>query len=208
MSSETIICTIRHARTLYNEEKRYAGSLDIPISARGIREARIASARLDGREFDAVVASTMRRAVETARLLVPSPVELRLCNLCVERCFGALEGLMWEQVQALDPPIRFIEAGGDLHSVDPPGGERFEEVWERASRFRDLLLRDYATRRVLVVSHGVFLQMFHGVLRGSTWMDSLCAYPANLALATFCLSDGRLTSENTTRLLDEAEADF
>jgi broad specificity phosphatase PhoE len=168
----------------------------------------MASARLDGMKFDAVVASTMRRAVETARLLVQSPIEPRLCNLCVERCFGVLEGLTWKQVQALDPPVRFVEAGGDLHSVDPPSGERFEEVWERASRFRDLLLRDYATKRVLMVSHGVFLQMFHGVLRGSTWTDSLCAYPANLALTTFCLSDGRLTSENTIRLLNEAGADF
>lgn len=208
MPGETTIHTIRHARTSYNDEKRYAGSMDVPISAKGTEDAVAASARLDGMEFDVVIASTLRRAAETARLLVSSRMEPVLCDLCVERCFGALEGLTWAQVQALDPPVHFIEAGGDLHSMDPPGGERFEDVWERALRFRELLFRDYEAQRILVVSHGVFLQMLHGVLRGWTWPESLSAYPSNLALTTFCFSDGRLAGEKTTRLLAEAGADF
>jgi broad specificity phosphatase PhoE len=95
--------------------------------------------------------------------------------------------------------------GGDLHTVNPRGGEPFEAVWERARRFHRFLVRRFVGGEVLVVSHGVFLQMFHGVLRGSSCIESLASYPANLELRRFEFSDGRLTEERVSRLAEGAE---
>ena len=109
-------------------------------------------------------------------VVISSPLRRTCRARCEERCFGTMEGRTWEEVQGSDPPLLFIEAGDDLHPVNPPGGEPLEDVWQRAKRFWNLVFRDYAGLQALVVSHGVFLQMFHGVLRGSTCIESLAKY--------------------------------
>ena len=53
----------------------------------------------------------------------------------------------------------------------------------------------------MVVSHGVFLQMFHGVLRGLSCIESLGIYPSNLELAKFQFVGEQLVDEKVTRLL-------
>ena len=130
------------------------------------------------------------------------------CDLCCERGFGVMEGLTLEEVNSLDPPVLFIEVGSDLHSVNPRGGEPFEDVWMRAKRFSHLIFREHRGSRVLVVSHGVFLQMFHGVLRGSTCIESLSSYPGNLELATFRFAGPRLAAEERVSLVAVTSADF
>src|SRR5512143_3164440 len=166
MPAETVIHTVRHGRTLYNRERRYAGSIDVPLSEEGVEECRRAAQRLAGRTFDVAVASTMTRAIETARILVGDRTRIVETPLCNERGFGIMEGLTWDEVLKLDPPVLLIEVGKDLHTVDPKGGEPFEDVWERAKKLRRFLLERYRGRNILVVSHGVFLQLFHGLLRG------------------------------------------
>ena len=152
--------------------------------------------------------STLARSIETARLLGFAPDRCTQTHLCVERRYGVLEGKTWSEVQELDPPVLFVEVGGDMHSVNPLGGEPFEDAWQRAKDFRDFVLERFEGASVLVVSHGVFLQMFHGVLRGSNCIESLALYPTNLELTTFTLSDGRFVSESVTRLLGTAGKGF
>lgn len=202
MAARTIISTLRHACTDYNDEKRYAGSLDIGLSGHGVREATAASGRLRSTKYDVVVTSTLRRTYETARIIVRESAPIVMSRLCVERNFGIMEGLTWSDVLKLEPPILMVRVGGDLHTVNPRGGEPFENVWDRAKRFRRLLLRRYEGGNILVVSHGVFLQMFHGVVRGLNCIESLAVYPANLELTRLVISGDRLLEERTV-LLDD-----
>ena len=122
MTVETTIYTVRHAHTEYNAQKRYAGAIDVPLSEEGIRGARQASAKLGEARFDVVITSTLRRAIQTAQLLVGEGVPTVQSELCNERNYGVFEGLTWPEVQKLEPPVLFIEVGNDLHSVNPPGG--------------------------------------------------------------------------------------
>ena len=200
MPVETIIVTIRHAHTRYNAEKRYAGTIDVPLSEKGIREAREASARLAGIAFDVVITSTLRRSIDTARLLVGESTPLVQSALCNERNFGSLEGLTWDEAQSLDPPVLFIQVGNDRHSVNPRGGEPFEAVWERAKKLRRWIFREFKGTKILIVSHGVFLQMFHGVLRGLSCIESLAAYPSSREFTIFRFSGQRLAEEKTVWL--------
>jgi broad specificity phosphatase PhoE len=62
------------------------------------------------------------------------------------------------------------------------------------------LFSKYRESNVLVVSHGVFLQMFHGVLRGLSCIESLAAYPANLELIQFKFVKERLVEEKTLKV--------
>jgi probable phosphoglycerate mutase len=208
MATETVICTVRHAQTTFGAEKRYAGSIDVPLSDRGYRDCRMAAQAIARRSFDVVVTSTMARAMETARLLGYDDSQCVRTDLCRERRYGILEGRTWDETLALKPPILFIEVGGDLHSVNPSGAEPFEDVWQRAKDFHRFVFERGQGKRVLVVSHGVFLQMFHGVLRGWTCIESLAAYPSSLELYEFRMSGRQLTEESVTRLLVNAQEGF
>ena len=203
VSERTVITTMRHGETTWGPLRRYAGSIDVPLSDAGRRGCEEAARVLAEAAFDVVITSHLQRARETARLVCPDLTCHVQTRLCRERGFGAMEGLTWDEVRALDPPILFIEVGGDLHSVNPPGGEPFEDVWQRAKRFRAMVFRRYGGRRVLVVSHGVFLQMFHGVLRGSTCIESLAEYPGNLELTRFEFDDRRLVAQEVVRVCGE-----
>jgi len=200
MPAETLVHTVRHGRTAYNHDKRYAGSIDVPLSDDGVADCRRAAQKLAGRTFDVAVTSTLTQAVHTARLLVGERTRLVETPLCNERNFGILEGLTWDEVLKLDPPVLMIEVGGDLHTVDPKGAEPFEDVWERAKRFKRFLFERYRGRSVLVVSHGVFLQLFHGLLRGLSCIPSLASFPANLELARFRFDGDRLVEETIESL--------
>ena len=204
----TVISTIRHARTKFGEEWRYAGTLDVPLSARGRREAKKAAASLNGAAFDVVVTSTLVRAVDTARLLVGSSRRIVRSPYCNERNFGGMEGRTWEEVRRFRPKILFINVGGELHSVNPPGGEPFEELWLRANKFRNFLFRHYRGSRILVVSHGVFLQEFHGVLRGKSCIESLAEWVTNLEMTSFSFEGNRLVAESSAKLTGDRVSEF
>jgi len=206
MAERTIINTLRHAHTRYNGEKRYAGTIDIDLNEQGIRDTQLVAAILRDEGYDVVIASTLKRSYETARILVDGTVPIVQTDLCNERNFGILEGMTWEDVKLLVPPVLMINVGNDLHTVNPKGGEPFEDVWERAKKFRQLLFREYYGKNILVVSHGVFLQMFHGVMRGVTCIESLALYPANLELARFIFDGDHLAEEKVRKLAGEEGA--
>lgn len=201
MTIYTSINTMRHAHTQYNAEKRYAGTIDIPLSKIGIQDARHVAQKLVEYKFDVVITSTLKRAIQTAQILIGDSVPMVQDKLCDERNFGIMEGLTWDDIQALQPPVLMINVGNDLHTVNPKGGEPFEDVWGRAKQFRREIFDSYAGANLLVVSHGVFLQMFHGVLRGLNCIESLGTYPSNLELARFQFAGEQLVDEHTSRLL-------
>jgi broad specificity phosphatase PhoE len=201
MTINTSISTLRHAHTQYNAERRYAGSIDIPISETGLEDARKAAPKLAEIKFDMVITSKLKRAIQTAQILIGDSAPIIQNELCNERNFGIMEGLTWEDIQTLQPPVLMINVGNDLHTVNPKDGEPFEDVWERARKFRQLLFQAYAGANILVVSHGVFLQMFHGVMRGLSCIESLGIYPSNLELSKFQFEGEQLIDEKTTRLL-------
>jgi broad specificity phosphatase PhoE len=199
---------MRHAQTVYNAAKRYAGSCDVPLNEAGLRDAAQAGAKLAGFRFDVVITSTMKRTIQTASILVGDRVPMVRSRLCNERNFGVLEGHTWDEVAGFDPPVLMIKVGNDLHTVNPKGGEPFEDLWGRAKRFRRFVFRRFSGSNILVVSHGVFLQMFHGVLRGLTCIESLAVYPSNLELNVFRFWGDRLAAQKVVKLAAHGKVKF
>jgi broad specificity phosphatase PhoE len=195
---------MRHAHTDYNQDKRYAGTLDISLNDHGVQQILAIKEHMSRFHLDITVTSTLKRTVETAEQLLEGKVPLIRSALCNERCFGVMEGKTWDEVQTLDPPVLFIDVGNDLHSVNPLGGEPFEEVWERAKHFHKFLLDHFEGQSILVISHGVFLQMFHGLLKGLSCIEALAVYPGNLELNSFEWQTG-LKNQQTIQLLEEEE---
>lgn len=205
MNNHTIINTVRHAETDYNKDKRYAGTIDVPLSETGIRDTLEASKKIRGIKIDVVITSTLKRATETARLLVGENIPLVPNQLCNERNYGKMQGLTEDEVKLIKPKIKYINVGGINHSLNPPQGETFESLRKRAQEFYQFIFREYQGLNILVVSHEVFLQQFHGLIRGKSWVESLAIDVPNLELTSFRLKGSRPLSENSIKLSDRKQ---
>jgi 2,3-bisphosphoglycerate-dependent phosphoglycerate mutase len=90
---------IRHGESQWNQENRFTGWVDVPLSAKGIEEATAAGRllRVEGFEFDVAYTSLLKRAIkmlwlvleETDQMWVPVHRTWRLN----ERHYGSLAGL-------------------------------------------------------------------------------------------------------------------
>lgn len=140
---------VRHATTALNEQRRYQGWVDPPLSERGRAEAGRLRERLGGGSYDQVLCSDLARCTETLALALPQGApradpRLRECS------FGAWDGWSYDQCLAADPErLRgWVEDPTVRH---PPGGEAFAEFARRVDDVVDGLPEQ---GRVLLVAHG------------------------------------------------------
>jgi 2,3-bisphosphoglycerate-dependent phosphoglycerate mutase len=201
MNKITKILTIRHGQTLYNLERRYAGSIDIPLNEQGIKDSEIAAILLKEYELDVVITSELRRAKQTAELLIGGR-NIRIVHnkLCNERNYGRMQGLTYTEVEELRPRVKYFKLNNDFHSLNPPEGESFTVLRRRAKLFSEFIFQNYAGSNILVVSSSAFMQQLHGVFRGTDCMESLRNEIHNLDCATFTFNRMKLVEEMTVSL--------
>lgn len=151
----TQLCLIRHGQTDWNLEGRYQGQSDVPLNDKGLAQARSLVEQLEGRSFDAIFSSDLKRAGQTAEhiarhlgLTVQIEPRLREINQ------GEWEGVLVEEIKARYAEI-WSKRTEDPANVRPPGGETVREVAERVSAALDDISRLFPTGRVLIVSHGL-----------------------------------------------------
>lgn len=203
---ETLLSTVRHGLTELNRDKRVGGRVDVPLIEEGRRQAREARETFDGTPFDVVVSSPLFRALETAEIVAGTRRgDIVIEELCTERSFGEMEGLAAALVRERLPQVRYTRIGDIDYSLNPPGGETFEELHERARRFLEYVLELHGGRKVLLFAHENFLQQLHGAIRGLGPMGSLEQGILNCELNQFRLGpDGSLISHDRMELCSSA----
>ena len=151
----------RHGETAWTG-RRYAGHTDLPLDDRGVASAAALAARVAGQDLLAdpasvIVASPLRRALETARTVaaaVGRPVETD--PRWMEVGFGSMEGLTFDEASLTWPEIAARLLAGDV-AIDWPGGETWDGLRERvAAALGDVLVRGVP---VLVVGHGIAIRV-------------------------------------------------
>lgn len=136
----------RHGETDWNLERRVQGHTDRPLNETGRAQARALAETLRGVPLDAVYASDLSRAYETARV-VAEPRGLSVTPLpeLREKHFGTWEGLTDEEVLARFPEAR----GGPWGDTETP-----DELWRRVGEALRRIGEAHAGAHVLVVTHG------------------------------------------------------
>lgn len=87
------IILVRHGQTQWNSEGRVQGRTDIPLNARGMAQAEAVGEWLSGRKIDAVYASPLMRAHDTAKAIADRQgVCVKLLGEMIEIDFGLWEG--------------------------------------------------------------------------------------------------------------------
>ena len=133
---------MRHGQTVANQEGRFSGWSDVPLTAQGEAEARALAPVLSGHTFEGVWSSDLGRALATARMAWGEPrPDARLRELH----FGALEGQRWADI---DPVLR--QSLLDFEGFCAPGGESLADFEDRVHGF----LRTLPPGRHLLFTHG------------------------------------------------------
>lgn len=83
---------VRHGKTDWNVKGWVQGSTDIELNEEGIRQAKELSEKIDLDKIDICLCSSLKRAKQTAEILVKDKVKIIYDNLLVERGFGNYEG--------------------------------------------------------------------------------------------------------------------
>lgn len=202
MSKITRITSVRHGQTAYNVERRYAGSIDVPLNEKGIEDAKNAAIRLMDFDFDVVITSKLKRAIQTAEILVSGRnFEIINTELCNERNYGKMQGLNYIEVEEINPRIMYLKLNNDFHSLNPPGGETFPALRKRAKEFSNYIFENHMGSNILVVSSSAFMQQLHGIFHGIDWLGALRTEFHNLACITFTFNERKLSEEMPVNLL-------
>lgn len=158
MTKPCTLWLIRHGETDWNVAGRLQGQLEVPLNARGRRQAELLAARL-GREhaaapFSALFTSDLGRARETAEatatvLGLPAipREELR------ERHFGVMSELTLPEIEAQHPELFARLRVRDAEFV-PTGGESLAQTYARTMRVLSAIASEWPGAQVIVVSHG------------------------------------------------------
>jgi broad specificity phosphatase PhoE len=138
----TTLLLARHGETDWNRELRIQGSSDIELNELGRRQAQFLAQELTDVELDAIYASDLSRARETAAAVAATHgLEVNLDARLRERSFGSWEGLTREDIEAFPQ--------GSRHD-----GESDDEVRERMLEAVQAIADAHPGEQVLVVSHG------------------------------------------------------
>ncbi|HEY3426968.1 MAG TPA: alpha-ribazole phosphatase [Negativicutes bacterium] len=150
----TKLILVRHGQTVWNVEMKYQGHSDIALTEKGVQQAELVANRLANEKINAVYASDLSRAFQTAEkiarkftLPVTSLPDLR------EISFGKWEGLTYDGIYKEWPDV-MNKLFTHPDEVQIPGGETFRQVKERASQAIEKLVAKHPDETIAVVSHG------------------------------------------------------
>jgi probable phosphoglycerate mutase len=167
------IVLVRHGETEWSRAGRHTGRTDLPLTPAGRRQAELLAGRLAGRSFARVLASPLRRALDTCRLAgLDGAVEVR--GEIVEWDYGAYEGRTTADIRAERP-------GWSLWRDGAPAGETAAEVGARVDPVVAELRS--AGRDAAVFAHGHVLRV-----AAARWLGLPAAEGRLFALATATLS--------------------
>jgi alpha-ribazole phosphatase len=168
---------VRHGETEWNAEQRFQGHSDVPLNENGRRQAEAIAQHLATQELDAIYASDLSRAWDTAAAIAAHhDIELAAEANLREGSFGQWEGLTYAEIEQRDP--KAVAAWHeDISSFSPPAGESIHQLHDRvAAAYRQIAAR-HADQTVLLVAHGGSLQMLICLLLGlpakSFWQFNL-----------------------------------
>ncbi|HZQ35762.1 MAG TPA: histidine phosphatase family protein [Dehalococcoidia bacterium] len=157
---------IRHGQTDCSKENRFCGSVDVPLNAHGKAMAEALADAFAGEAWEAVYASPLLRARQTAeplarRLGMTVQIEPGLREIA----YGAWDGHLEAEIEQLHPR-EFAAWANDPGRVAPPGGETAPQIADRALAALHEIRARHPNGRVLAVAHKATIRILVCALLG------------------------------------------
>jgi broad specificity phosphatase PhoE len=153
-----------HGTTADNEQGLATGQADTPLSERGIRESHKLGELAKDMQFDAVYASDLVRASETARIAFGDRYETILDKRLREFDDGDFTRFPFEQLR-----------DHELEHIDNrvPNGESFRDVQDRIQSFLDEIKKTIDGKHIAIVAHRFPQLSLEVITKGKTWPEAL-----------------------------------
>lgn len=137
----TTLYLVRHGETVDNANQIMQGQTQGKLNENGIQQARELSEQWKDKAIDIILASDLKRSIDTARIIAePHRLEVLTTPLLRERDWGSFTG-------------RFIP---DLKGeVWPDDIETLENLLSRAGEFIAYVKQTFLGKKVLAVGHGI-----------------------------------------------------
>ncbi|WP_333652715.1 alpha-ribazole phosphatase [Dissulfurispira sp.] len=161
----TTLYLVRHGETEGSEVKRYKGSIDVPLSKKGIRQMEQVAKYLNRsyksyktyNGLKAVYCSPLIRALKSAEIVAKphglKPIEIPDLR---ERSFGIWEGMSFNEIKDKYPEEFEAWVSNPL-KYSPMGGESTLEVRDRVIIALNKILNDHNSQgaiNIAIVAHG------------------------------------------------------
>lgn len=152
-----------HGTTVDNEQGLATGWLPGKLSETGRKQAIALPKQIDGKVFDVMICSDLRRAIDSAELgfknrcPIVQDVRLRECN------YGEFDGTEKSFKSTMLPYI----------DVPYPGGESYRDVERRMASFLDDMRAEYDGKQVAVMAHEAPQLALEVLLHGKTWHQAI-----------------------------------
>ena len=145
----TTLYLVRHGETVDNANQIMQGQTQGELNDNGIKQAQQFSDEWKDEAIDVVVASDLKRSIDTARIIAePHNLEVITTPLLRERDWGGFTG-------------RFIP---DLKGeVWPDDIETLENLLSRAGEFIAYVKQTFPGKKVLAVGHGIINKAIQSV---------------------------------------------
>lgn len=147
--------------------RRSIRDVDIDLTEIGEWQAEETGKFFDGSDpFDICFSSPYKRTKRTAEGIVSklsSKPRIYVDNRIREKEFGVLHGYTSGQIRDLFPHEFESRARDGKYWYRLHGGENYPDVEQRLHSFLDKLVRDYAGKSVLIVTHQVPVKLFRAL---------------------------------------------
>jgi broad specificity phosphatase PhoE len=209
----TEIFLIRHAQPDINFEGVVGDSIDPPLTEYGCMQARLCGEALSTKQFDAIFASPMKRAMETAEAIAHHHKHLQLTVIPDLREVGIFHDIPHDQKVAeflgkemlLGVRQRMLEERSwDVY----PYSESSFDFKKRAINAIEACIAHNAGRRIAIVCHGGVINAYVGHIVKSPY--DMMFRPAHTSVNVVVAGDGRrvLRLLNDTHHLTTGEGEF
>lgn len=148
---------VRHGETIWNQEKRVQGITDIPLSDKGIEEAKELKELVKSLNIDVVISSPLKRARDTARILIDSKLPINTDDRIKERDWGMNEGALIDDVDRWD-------CWDVILNTKVQNIECIQDFMYRVSSFIEEIKEKHKDKNVLVVTHSAVIRVIHYML--------------------------------------------
>ncbi len=164
---------LRHGETQYNLERRFQGTIDVPLNANGVVQAQQAARILAAESFTRIVSSPANRVLKTASFTAEETgAPMHIDTDLMEFNVGSFEGRDIAETKA----AHGLDEGDSFMSILPHDAENWHEFVPRICAAVKRWTDRHADETLLIAAHGLVFRALTVSLIGER-LASLNAEP-------------------------------
>jgi len=151
-----------HGTTTDNADKLSTGWIPGELTEKGIQQSIDLKEQINIEDFDLVISSDLKRAIDSANLTFEGLKEIKNDSRIRECNYGDLNGKSTDLVRYED----HIE-------IPFPNGESLKDVESRVRDFCNYLLENYDGKHIAIVAHKAPQFAFQVLTQNKTWEEAI-----------------------------------